>query len=94
MDSIGRIKLVNEKLDAELRQALAVLAIGHNTDKKTVTLNFLGNGKRPVRVGYIQETPIWKTSYRLVLDDKDSRRSCKAGRSSRTRPRRTGTTSR
>ena len=72
MDSIGRIKLLDEKLDAELRQALAVLATGHNTDKKTVTLNLLGNGKRPVRVGYIQETPVWKTSYRLVLSDKEA----------------------
>jgi hypothetical protein len=71
MQSVSRIKLSNEKLDAELRQALAVLASGHNTDKKTVALRLLGNGKRPVRVGYIQETPVWKTSYRLVLDEKE-----------------------
>jgi len=72
MDSISRIKLLDEKLDAELRQALTVLATGHNTDKKSVTLKLLGNGKRPVRVGYIQGTPVWKTSYRLVLSDKDA----------------------
>ncbi|HUY92636.1 MAG TPA: hypothetical protein VMV10_28105 [Pirellulales bacterium] len=65
--SISRIKLLNEALDRELRQALAVLALGHATDKKSVTLHFLGDGKRAVRVGYIQEAPIWKTSYRLVL---------------------------
>lgn len=64
---VGRIKLLNPQLDAELRQALTVLALGHATDKKTVTLNFLGNGKRPVHVGYVQQAPIWKTSYRLVL---------------------------
>jgi hypothetical protein len=67
--NVSRIRLVSEKLDAELRQALMVLALGHSTDKKTVSLNFLGQGKRPVRVGYIQESPIWKTSYRLVLKD-------------------------
>ena len=66
---VRRIKLLNEKLDAELRQALAVLALGHATDKKTVTLSFSGDKRRAVRVGYIQEAPIWKTSYRLVLDD-------------------------
>ena len=70
MESVSRIKLINEKLDAELRKALAVLASGHNTDKKTVTLNFARQRQAPVRVGYIQETPVWKTSYRLVLDDK------------------------
>lgn len=69
LDSVGRIKLSNPKLDAELRQALMVLAMGNTKDKKSVTLNFTGAGKRPVRVGYIQESPIWKTSYRLVLGE-------------------------
>ena len=31
-------------------------------------MNFTGEGKRNVRVGYVVENPIWKTSYRLVLD--------------------------
>ncbi len=69
LENVGKIKLSNPKLDAELRQALTVLAGAKNTDKKSVSLNFLGEGKRPVRVGYVQESPIWKTSYRLVLDD-------------------------
>ncbi len=69
LDNVGRIKLTNAKLDAELRQALLVLALGKNSDKKTVSLTFLGAGAREVNVGYIQEAPIWKTSYRLVLDD-------------------------
>lgn len=72
LKDVGRIKLANESLDNELRQALAVLAAAHATDKKTVTLSFLGEGKRPVSVGYILETPVWKTSYRLVLRDKES----------------------
>jgi hypothetical protein len=71
LDSVGRIKLANKDLDKELRQALTVLAQGHATDKKTVTLKFLGQGERDVRVGYIQEAPVWKTSYRLVLDEED-----------------------
>ncbi len=70
LESVGRIKLLDEKLNNEFQQALVVLAGAHNNDKKTVTLDFTGNGKRPVRVGYIQETPVWKTSYRLVLDEK------------------------
>jgi hypothetical protein len=66
---VQRIKLTNEKLDAELRQALAVLALAHQNDKKTVSLRFNGEGKRRVQVGYVQNAPIWKTSYRLVLSD-------------------------
>lgn len=63
------IRLTNEKVDAELRKALETLAMGHNADKKSVVLNFNGQGKRRVSVAYLLEAPIWKTTYRLVLDE-------------------------
>ncbi len=66
---LQQIKLLNEQLNAELNQALAVLAASHDTQKKTVSIAFDGQGKRKVSVSYIMETPVWKTSYRLVLDD-------------------------
>ena len=69
LESAGSIRLLNPKLDAELHKALSVLATAHETDKKTVSLDFRGEGNRKVRVGYVEETPIWKTSYRLVLSD-------------------------
>lgn len=72
LDQVGRIKLADPRLDSELRKALATLALAHATDKKTVTLDFAGQGRRPVRVGYVQQSPIWKTSYRLVLSDEGS----------------------
>jgi hypothetical protein len=67
--SLQSIRLLNEDLDAELQQALLLLASDRSNDKKNVSLRFTGEGKRPVRVSYIQEAPVWKTSYRLVLDD-------------------------
>ena len=73
LDSITRIKLVDPRLQGELEQALAVLALGHDNEKKSVTLNFSGKGPRDVRVGYVQETPVWKTSYRIVLDESDGK---------------------
>jgi hypothetical protein len=65
---VQRVRFLNSSLDSEIRQALEVLARGHDTQKKTVTLSFTGEGRRRVRVGYVVENPIWKTSYRLVLD--------------------------
>ena len=41
-------------------------------DKKPVTVNFTGEGERHVKIGYIVETPVWKTSYRLILSDKQA----------------------
>ncbi len=67
LESIGGVKILDAKVDGELQKALAALALAHDADKKSVTLNFNGQGKRRVLVSYILETPIWKTSYRLGL---------------------------
>lgn len=61
------IKLTSEKVQGELNKALAALAMGHDADKKSVMLRFEGQGKRRVSASFLLETPIWKTSYRLVL---------------------------
>jgi hypothetical protein len=72
LPQVQQLRVLNEQLNAELRQALAVLATSHDTQKKTVALDFSGQGNRRVRVGYIMETPVWKTSYRLVLSDTEA----------------------
>lgn len=67
--NVQRIKLTNPALNAELHQALAVLATNHDAQKKTVSITFDGTGNRQARVAYLTETPVWKTTYRLVLDE-------------------------
>jgi hypothetical protein len=69
LPTIQRVKLVNAELNRELQTALAVLATNHDTQKKTLSITFEGTGSRQARVAYLTETPVWKTSYRLVLDD-------------------------
>jgi len=66
---VQRVRFLNPKLDGELRKALDVLATTHDSLRKQVSLNFRGEGKRKVRVGYVAENPIWKTSYRLSVDE-------------------------
>ena len=67
LDTITRLKLLDERLQGELEKALAVLALGTDNERKSVTLDFAGKGARRVRVGYVQESPVWKTSYRAVI---------------------------
>lgn len=67
LGQVQRLRFLNAHLESELRRALEVLAFSHDTHKRTVRLQFTGEGKRPVRIGYVIENPIWKTSYRLVL---------------------------
>jgi hypothetical protein len=67
--NVQRIKLTNPALNAELHQALAALAMNHDAQKKTVSITFDGAGSRQARVAYLTETPVWKTTYRLILDE-------------------------
>ncbi|MEP0844682.1 MAG: hypothetical protein HRF43_18435, partial [Phycisphaerae bacterium] len=67
IDQLQGLKLTDEKMASELTKALAALAGGQDVDKKTVVLRFEGQGQRQVRASFLLESPIWKTSYRLVL---------------------------
>jgi len=68
LDQIQRLEVLNDRIAGELVQALEVLASAHDTQKKTVVLRCRGQGKRRVRVGYVREVPVWKTTYRLALE--------------------------
>ncbi|WP_428940893.1 hypothetical protein [Fontivita pretiosa] len=69
LETINSLVLEDPQLQEELNKALAALAQARDQDKKPVTINFRGEGERRVRIGYVVETPIWKTSYRLIMDD-------------------------
>ena len=69
LPAISSLTLEDSQLQDELTKALLALSQARDQDKKSVTINFAGNGERRVRVGYLVETPIWKTSYRLIMDD-------------------------
>ena len=70
LDQVTEVQLVDERLNRELHQGLELLATGLDDQRRTVQLRFDGNTTREVRAGYLQEMPVWKTSYRLVLDQK------------------------
>jgi hypothetical protein len=67
LDEVRSFELQDPKLREELTRALGALAAARDQDKKPVQIGFSGDGERRLRVGYVVETPVWKTSYRLVL---------------------------
>jgi hypothetical protein len=69
LEEVGAIQLQDAELRAELEKALAALSQARDQDKKPVQIHFRGEGERRVRVGYVVETPVWKTSYRLILSE-------------------------
>jgi hypothetical protein len=52
---------------ARLRAALDALSTRGAQARRL--LRVLSQSARPVTIGYVAETPIWRTTYRLVLDD-------------------------
>jgi hypothetical protein len=65
----SNVEVLDKELATELQRALAAVA-EHRADRtKTVDVSFIGDGAREVMIGYVQEAPVWKASYRLVLPE-------------------------
>ncbi len=67
-DGIRSLRFTRGKLNDELEAALGIIADMRNTDRKSVWIDYQGTGSRRLQAGYVLETPVWKTSYRLVID--------------------------
>lgn len=74
VDNILSFRILDENLAAELNKALVALAEHRADNVKTLDIAFRGSGDREVVVGYVHETPVWKTSYRLVMPEDDGDR--------------------
>ena len=72
LSDVQQLKFSNPVIESEFRRALDVLALTHDSQKKAVSFALRGCiTSCKVQVGYVIEAPIWKTSYRLVLADKE-----------------------
>ena len=69
LEQVAQIKLDDPKLQQELVKALSAVAAARDQESKPVSIHFSGDGERRVRIGYVVEAPVWKSSYRLVLTD-------------------------
>ncbi len=67
LDEVRNVHFDSASLQADLEAALAAIARYRGNAANAVHILFSGEGARRVRVGYVREMPVWKTSYRLVL---------------------------
>lgn len=66
---VQRLELGNKQLSEELNKALMTLAGARNEDVRPVDIRLGGEVDRGVSLRYLVEAPVWKTSYRLGVDD-------------------------
>ncbi len=67
---IRRVKLLDPALQTDLNELLEALGTQRTAQSRSVEIDLVGQGQREILAAYVQETPIWKTSYRLVLPEK------------------------
>ncbi|MFQ5663748.1 MAG: hypothetical protein ACE5HL_07950 [Terriglobia bacterium] len=68
--SAGALRLVEPELASEVGRYLDLLNSAHQRDVRRLRIHTVGKGRRQLYVSYTSEAPIWKTTYRIVLDDK------------------------
>jgi hypothetical protein len=61
------VRFTDRELEQQLARALGLMDAAHQEDTRHLVLTTTGNGERELRVSYISEVPVWKTTYRLVL---------------------------
>jgi hypothetical protein len=61
------VRPLDANLQGQLDRYLELLSTTHSTGLRHLTLDTLGQGQRELRVSYISEVPVWKSTYRMVF---------------------------
>jgi hypothetical protein len=61
------VRPLDANLQGQLDRYLELLSTTHSTGLRHLTLDSLGQGQRELRVSYISEVPVWKSTYRIVF---------------------------
>ncbi|MBN1808808.1 MAG: hypothetical protein JW909_07035 [Planctomycetes bacterium] len=72
---VKSISLLDENLRSDLQYLLDTLISAKKKDAKKLTIYARGEGRRTIAASYIVETPVWKTSYRVIIPDSDDKKN-------------------
>lgn len=64
------IRFADPKLQVQLRDYLAVVNQSRSTDKRSIYIDSSDAKERQIDAGYMIPTPVWKSSYRLIFNEK------------------------
>jgi len=68
LESAGALRLTDSSLAGDVERYLEVLNTAHQADVRRLKIQTTGSGERELYVSYTSEAPIWKSTYRVVLD--------------------------
>jgi hypothetical protein len=64
------VRLLDEGLPQKVNRYLDIVSLQRQSDERQMNITTSGEGERQLFVSYISEVPVWKATYRLVLDSK------------------------
>ena len=73
------VRPLEGNLQDQLDRYLELLSSTHSTGLRHLTLDALGQGQRQLRVSYISEVPLWKSTYRIVFPRADNGKATMQG---------------
>jgi hypothetical protein len=65
-DSVS-VRMIDATVQKQFANYLEIVASAQNQQVRHLTLDALGQGQRELRVSYISEVPVWKSTYRMVF---------------------------
>jgi hypothetical protein len=68
LEDVRSVKLLDEGARHDIKEFAEASASARRRDAKTITITSDGSGAREMLVSYVVAAPIWKTTYRIVLD--------------------------
>ncbi|MCY1017316.1 hypothetical protein [Pyxidicoccus sp. MSG2] len=66
---ISELEFLDEAVRKDLEFYLATVLSSYKKDSKRMAILTAGQGERELFVSYVVEAPVWKTSYRILLDE-------------------------
>jgi hypothetical protein len=68
LPEVKTLRILSEETLADLDFSLDALASSRRKEAKSLTIYAAGEGTREVQVSYCVEAPVWKSTYRLLLE--------------------------
>ncbi|WP_044986223.1 DUF4139 domain-containing protein [Sorangium cellulosum] len=69
LEELESVELAEERLRQQVGAALLGLSTRRERNRRELVVRTAGEGERVVRVAYVIEVPLWKTSYRLTVPE-------------------------
>ncbi len=66
----GSMRFADPKLQAQLKDYLTIVNQSRSLDKRSIYIDSSDSKERRIEASYMIPTPVWKSSYRLVFNDK------------------------